>query len=125
MQKIPSLWVHSPFMSYPFSSSSRSINLHGSSEYKKAIHGKDVGKENCCSGHGNVKIFSAQPPLRIDSFQTIGALLEKNAFSARVDKYLTIKQLVKHSHQEAFLRVQIADITTVWETPFKLKDKFL
>lgn len=125
MQKIPSLWVHSPFMSWPFSSSSRSINLHGSSGYKKAIHGKDVGKETCCSGHGNVKIFSAQPLLRIDSFQTDGPLHEKNAFSEQADKYMIIKQLSNNSHQETFLRVQIADITTVRKSPFKLKDKFL
>ena len=33
-----------------------------------------------------VKIFSAQPPQRIASFETSGALLEKNAKMEQVDK---------------------------------------
>lgn len=41
----------------------------------------------------NVKIFSAQPPPRIDSFQTKRSLPEKKRFLSQVGKQLYIRHL--------------------------------
>ena len=45
-----------------------------------------------------VKIFSSQPPLRIDSFRAKGRSGEKNASTERVYKYLSISSLYNSCH---------------------------
>ena len=51
----------------------------------------------------NVKIFSAQPPPRIDSFQTSMGLGENNAIMRRVGKVLLISCLYALSFLKSFL----------------------
>ncbi len=52
-----------------------------------------------------VKMFSAQPPLRIDSFETEGPSAANNRFLGRVDKRLLFSTLSILSLLEAFLSI--------------------
>ena len=48
-----------------------------------------------------VKIFSAQPPLRIVSFETDGSLAANKRFLRRVDKWLMVRGLSAFCFQKA------------------------